>query len=481
MVARIGCRPGCELPAGVVDLVGNLLNDQAGNMTHDGLNQYTYDADPAGNVLNDGVNAYLYDIEGRLCAVENLTVGTITQYVYDAEGTRVAKGKLSWTGSGNPTWNTACSGITGQGGWTFTLTTSWVLGQGGEQVTELDVADVNLSNPSGWAHTNVFAGGALIATYDYAANNTLFALTDWLGTKRVEVGANPCATAYTSLPFGDSLTPASVPGFSACQDDATENHFTGKERDTESGNDYFGARYYASSMGRWMSPDPSNLGVDFFLPQTWNRYEYALNNPLTMMDRNGFWPTWVHNDIIDKSFPTLSSGQRDILKKQSAAVDEDQSVAGSHKHGMVGEGCDGCFDAQGDAQKTADWISQNEHDAEELQQQWIDSGHTGLCPAALQAFGNALHTITNMTSPSHEGGQHWTDNYGDLRTNWHVLREIVPTDSNKRRQQTAIQNAQRAFWQVFGSGCHTEQTTTTIYDSNGNSIGGSVSTHLVCN
>ena len=118
MVARIGCRPGYELPAGVVDLVGNLLNDQAGNMTHDGLNQYTYDADPAGNVLNDGVNAYLYDIEGGLCAVENLTVGTITQYVYDAEGTRVAKGKLSWTGSGNPTWNTACSGITGQGGWT---------------------------------------------------------------------------------------------------------------------------------------------------------------------------------------------------------------------------------------------------------------------------------------------------------------------------------------------------------------------------
>jgi RHS repeat-associated protein len=35
--------------------------------------------------------------------------------------------------------------------------------------------------------------------------------------------------------------------------------YTGKERDTESGNDYFGARYYASSMGRFMSPDPSGL------------------------------------------------------------------------------------------------------------------------------------------------------------------------------------------------------------------------------
>jgi len=33
------------------------------------------------------------------------------------------------------------------------------------------------------------------------------------------------------------------------------HHFTGKERDSESGNDYFGARYYASSMGRFFSPD----------------------------------------------------------------------------------------------------------------------------------------------------------------------------------------------------------------------------------
>jgi len=34
-------------------------------------------------------------------------------------------------------------------------------------------------------------------------------------------------------------------------------HSTGKERDAESGNDYFGARYMASSMGRFLSPDPT--------------------------------------------------------------------------------------------------------------------------------------------------------------------------------------------------------------------------------
>src|SRR5665213_3158844 len=36
---------------------------------------------------------------------------------------------------------------------------------------------------------------------------------------------------------------------------AVRSRYTGKERDAESGNDYFGARYYASSMGRWLSPD----------------------------------------------------------------------------------------------------------------------------------------------------------------------------------------------------------------------------------
>lgn len=47
---------------------------------------------------------------------------------------------------------------------------------------------------------------------------------------------------------------------------------TGKERDTESGNDYFGARYYASTMGRFLSPDEANLSAIMHMddPQSWN-------------------------------------------------------------------------------------------------------------------------------------------------------------------------------------------------------------------
>jgi RHS repeat-associated protein len=64
--------------------------------------------------------------------------------------------------------------------------------------------------------------------------------------------------------------------------------YTGKGRDSESGNDYFGARYYASNMGRFMSPDPL-IGNELRLlnPQRWNMYAYAVNSPLTLTDPNG--------------------------------------------------------------------------------------------------------------------------------------------------------------------------------------------------
>jgi RHS repeat-associated protein len=136
----------------------------------------------------------------------------------------------------------------------FKATSSYVLGPGGEQVTEYSVTGAPGSYVSSWVHTNAFSGGHITATYAWSnsahtATDTYFYLADWLGTKRAEVGAGGCLSNYASLPFGDGLNTTSA---SNCFADATEHHFTGKERDAESGNDYFGARYYASSMGRWV-------------------------------------------------------------------------------------------------------------------------------------------------------------------------------------------------------------------------------------
>ena len=79
---------------------------------------------------------------------------------------------------------------------------------------------------------------------------------------------------------------------------------TGKERDTESGLDYFGARYYASNMGRWMSPDwadkPEAVPYSHLdNPQSLNLYGYVLNNPLSKPDLDG------HGCPPDCGDPTL--------------------------------------------------------------------------------------------------------------------------------------------------------------------------------
>lgn len=68
--------------------------------------------------------------------------------------------------------------------------------------------------------------------------------------------------------------------------------FTGKERDDETGNDYFGARYYASTVGRFMTPDwasrPTAVPYAVFGdPQSLNLYGYVRNDPVSRADLDG--------------------------------------------------------------------------------------------------------------------------------------------------------------------------------------------------
>lgn len=83
----------------------------------------------------------------------------------------------------------------------------------------------------------------------------------------------------TYLPFGQEWNPQ-----------LTANHykFTGKERDSESGLDNFGARYDSSQYGRFMSVDLVMLKANRLSdPQRLNLYTYALNNPLRFVDPDG--------------------------------------------------------------------------------------------------------------------------------------------------------------------------------------------------
>jgi RHS repeat-associated protein len=226
-------------------------------------NGFTYDA--GGNVINDGLNQYAYDAEGRLCAMEAVITDSMTEYVYDAGGNRVAKGSIT----------TLNCNISSNG---FTLTNQYLVGANGEQVTEL-------SGTPTWQHSNVWAGASLTATYD--PKGLHLHVKDPLGTRRVQLNAQGAVEGTCqNLPFGDALT--CTPTALSTADDATEHHFTSKEYDAESGNDYFLARYYGSSMGRFLSPDPSGLYyADQGNPQSFNLYAYVLNNPLKFIDPTG--------------------------------------------------------------------------------------------------------------------------------------------------------------------------------------------------
>ena len=63
--------------------------------------------------------------------------------------------------------------------------------------------------------------------------------------------------------------------------------FSGKERDAETGLDYFGARYFSGAQGRFTSPDEPFADQSPADPQSWNMYAYVRNNPLKNTDPNG--------------------------------------------------------------------------------------------------------------------------------------------------------------------------------------------------
>jgi len=296
--------------------------------------------DASGNLLTDGVNQYLYDAEGRVCAAASTPIPgstTVTGYLYDADGIRVAKGSLAGVSTlytlsnGVLTPTTTCD-PTANG---FAITENYVLGPGGEELSMIGV--VNGVNT--WQRTNVYAGGKLIGTYDMAGGAPAlhFHLEDPLGTRRMQLSGMAANLGQpeidiASLPYGDQLTTTPDPNAAATSfDDATPLHFTGKERDTESGNDYFGARYYSSAMGRFLSPDWSAKAepvpyAKLGNPQSLNLYAYVQNNPLTGVDPDGHYvgggdlntlAVWLRTGQMYAG--QIATAQQEIQSDKSAA------------------------------------------------------------------------------------------------------------------------------------------------------------------
>jgi RHS repeat-associated protein len=174
-------------------------------------------------------------------------------YVYDGNGRRVKK---VWSPDGQPT-----------------VTTYYVYDALGQLATE--ISDQLPSN-----------------------TGTLYSFTDMLGSVRAITSQGGLLTeCYDYLPFGRMLSSSdNGRGDSGCYpaDPDTQlssrepQKFTGKERDNETGLDYFGARYLSAAQGRFTSPDPVMLTSErLYDPQRINLYAYVRNNSLNLIDPNG--------------------------------------------------------------------------------------------------------------------------------------------------------------------------------------------------
>ena len=103
-------------------------------------------------------------------------------------------------------------------------------------------------------------------------------IKDHLGSIRSVINdSGTVVESYDYYPFG-----LKMPNRTFVSGTGSKNQFTGKERDDETGWDYFGARYYYPAIGRWLSVDKKSD-----LERSVNPYVYCINNPLIYIDPDG--------------------------------------------------------------------------------------------------------------------------------------------------------------------------------------------------
>jgi RHS repeat-associated protein len=238
------------------------------NTSNNRITGGSYDA--AGNLLNDGLHSYTYDAENKVRKVD-----TVSAYTYDGEGQRVRK-------------------LVGED-------RRFVYGIGGEPIAEFSGSNGSLFKEY------IYGVSGLLATVEPAAVNpsgTRYTTPDHLGSPRVVTSSAGTVTSrHDYMPFGEELGSGvggrtTVMGFSGTSDGIRQK-FTSKERDSETGLDYFGARYFASMQGRFTTADPAMESVNGTNPQSWNRYVYVFNNPLRYIDPLGLWAYSVQYEYYE--------------------------------------------------------------------------------------------------------------------------------------------------------------------------------------
>lgn len=235
------------------------------------------------------------DIRNLPLSVWKKSTGQEIRYYYDTEGRRIRKdGLVSEYYVNSPEGNT-------------------------EAVVK---SDITQATHNIWALDNIGQAkrsGSSWSRYYY--------LKDHLGTVKLTVDGTGTVVGWDDFyPFGMVMD-----GRSGASGSDPRYKYTGKERDTESGLDYFGARLYDSRLARWLSVDPLNTGN---LSQS--GYSYSLNSPLVYLDPDGMLEKrasdYVINHLLGKRYTKF--GEEYVPNSYPAwrILNEDQTAC----NGLVG-------------------------------------------------------------------------------------------------------------------------------------------------
>jgi RHS repeat-associated protein len=217
-----------------------------------GLQSFTYDDD--GNLTSDGVWDYSYDAENRLTSMTATTAAVAggfanqrLEFKYDYQSRRVSKLVLSWNGTG---WTATSERRFLYDGWNLVA----------EFTLNSQLSTLNLVRTYTWgldvagSLTATGGAGGLLQIVDYPSGKTFLPTYDGNGNLAaiVNAGTGAIAAAYEYSPFGELLR-------AEVKDTAIADNpfrFSTKYTDLETGLVYYGLRYYSPAVGRFINRDP---------------------------------------------------------------------------------------------------------------------------------------------------------------------------------------------------------------------------------
>lgn len=237
--------------------IGQTLAVNSSNLTQ----SFLYDAN--GNLITDGQYFYEYNPFNQLSKIRegNSTGIILSDYLYDSNGNRIRKHDRIKN----------------------------------ETVFYINPNFLRVINSSGTFDTIYYFDGSTMVARKDPDSKKFFYHPDHLGSTTLVTNESGSIVENTNYkPFGEVL-----------YDGKSKYLYTGKEKDSESGLYYYGARYYNPAIGRFIQPD--SMIPKPYNPQYLNRYSYVLNNPYKYIDPNG-------NEVTRSQLGSYEIFYNDIVK-----------------------------------------------------------------------------------------------------------------------------------------------------------------------